>query len=130
MGDLTRNFSRSEFICKCGKWCRGDEETTLRLARELQKFRDKIGQIDIISGFRCEAHNRSVGGVSSSRHTSPGDAADLAVQVPLWLAVWTLERLGWPGGVGVGEWAKKPFTSHAPYKLHVDLGPKRFWIYT
>jgi uncharacterized protein YcbK (DUF882 family) len=74
MGDLTRNFSRSEFRCKCD--C-GADHIELELVRLLQEIRDMMGEpIYINSGVRCEKYNQWVGGVPNSEHIS-GEAADI-----------------------------------------------------
>jgi uncharacterized protein YcbK (DUF882 family) len=87
MGDLSRDFSRSEFECKCG--CGFFKENPLLIAT-LQKIRDyanrkSLNETDIPmfvnSGCRCVKHNASVGGVKSSRHLT-GEAAD--VRIPGW----------------------------------------------
>ena len=76
MGDLSRNFSRSEFECKCG--C-GEAEVSPLLIEQLQKLRDYTGEpIRITSGRRCEAHNAAVGGAKNSQHLL-GLAADISV---------------------------------------------------
>ena len=72
MGDLTANFSRSEFACSCG--C-GSDNISLSLVDRLQMMRDIMGGIRITSGVRCEAHNAKIGGVPSSAHV-PADLDD------------------------------------------------------
>ena len=75
--NITKNFKRSEFNCKCG--C-GYNVVTQRLADTLQEIRDYIGKpIVIVSGCRCETHNRKVGGVPESAHMK-GEAADIMVK--------------------------------------------------
>lgn len=73
MGDLTENFSRSEFRCKCGK-C-GYESADIELVTVLQDavehFHSKYGQrvsCVITSGNRCPAHNSKEGGSPNSKH--------------------------------------------------------------
>lgn len=75
MGDLTRNFSRWEFMCRdCGKSWPGD-----RLVDGLQDLRSSTGRrIDITCGCRCRSENRRVGGAAGSRHVI-GDGADIAI---------------------------------------------------
>lgn len=76
MGDLTKNFDRSEFACKCG--C-GHDRIDLILVDRLQSLRDFYGEgIEIRSGCRCEIHNRNEGGKEDSAHLS-GRAADLEI---------------------------------------------------
>jgi uncharacterized protein YcbK (DUF882 family) len=75
MGDLTRNFSRREFACKCG--C-GFDDIDRRVAIAAQVIRDVLGEpLRVNSGCRCEARNAAVGGVPNSYHTE-GLAADLS----------------------------------------------------
>ena len=75
MGDLTKNFSRSEFKCPCG--C-GFDSIDVSLVVFLQAVRDFYGKpLSINSGCRCEEHNKSVGGVSTSEHLS-GKGVDVS----------------------------------------------------
>ena len=74
--------------------------------------------MQIISGYRCEARNRKVGGAPNSRHPW-GDAAD--IQVHGWagrdlreLAELLIGRGKLRNG-GIGTYARKPLT------LHYDL---------
>jgi len=74
MGDLTTNFSRSEFMCPCG--CRSAGVKSSLVGR-LQAARDEAGiPFKISSGVRCREHNRQIGGVDSSAHVK-GHAADI-----------------------------------------------------
>jgi uncharacterized protein YcbK (DUF882 family) len=74
MGDLARNFSRSEFRCKDG--C-GRDYPTQDLVDVLQRARTAQGRsLRIVSGVRCASHNRAVGGSPTSQHLS-GRAADV-----------------------------------------------------
>ena len=73
-------FDRSEFACKCGKFCDGYpaemDETLVKVAERIRKH---FGAAVIVSsGLRCEKHNANVGGVSNSRHLS-GKAMDFCV---------------------------------------------------
>jgi uncharacterized protein YcbK (DUF882 family) len=74
MGDFTRNFSRSEFACKCG--C-GLDSIDPALVNMLQDSRDATALTYVIaSGCRCERHNREIGGKPNSAHIR-GKAADI-----------------------------------------------------
>lgn len=54
MGDLTKNFSRSEFACPC---C-GKSDIDPHLVQLLQELRDEINApVEIESGVRCQKHN-------------------------------------------------------------------------
>jgi uncharacterized protein YcbK (DUF882 family) len=74
MGDLSKNFSRWEFKCRCG--C-GADNIDMKLVYRLQDIRDVYGrEIRINSGVRCKEHNADEGGASDSEHLT-GEAADL-----------------------------------------------------
>lgn len=74
---LSKNFALGEFSCKCGKCSKTLVDS--KLVTILQKIRDRFGKSVIInSGYRCAAHNKAVGGATSSRHLK-GTAADIAV---------------------------------------------------
>lgn len=76
MGDLTKNFSWSEFECKCGL-C-GEYSMDIQFVNRLQRMREAYGRgITISSGFRCKLHNELIGGVSTSSHLK-GVAADIS----------------------------------------------------
>ena len=76
MGDLTKDYSRVEFACKCG--C-GFDAVNPVLVEALQKLRDAMGRpVRVISGCRCAAHNKAVGGAAASQHLA-GNAADVCV---------------------------------------------------
>lgn len=116
---LTKNFKLWEFRCKCG--C----GTTLhddQLSGFLQKIRDYFGRpVYINSGYRCEKHNRAVGGAAASRHMK-GQAADIAVDgiAPAEVAKFA-ESIGILG-IGLYE------TEKDGYFVHVDTRPyKSFW---
>lgn len=73
MGDLTHNFSRHEFACKCG--C-GFDDVDDNLVIVLQLIRETANMpIYILSGCRCPPHNIAVRGMIDSYHKS-GKAAD------------------------------------------------------
>lgn len=79
MGDLTKNFSRSEFACNGVTCCGHSSPVCLKLVECVQKLRDIVGvPLHINSGFRCKTHNAKIGGKSESYHCL-GMAADIAV---------------------------------------------------
>lgn len=70
-------FNLSEFACKCGHCGGGEEHMSLELLKRLDHAREVAGIPFVISsGFRCEVHNREVGGVPGSAHTK-GLAVDI-----------------------------------------------------
>ena len=72
---LSENFNLKEFECPC---CHTVLLNPL-LVTKLQKLRDEWGlPLIITSGYRCELHNREVGGVKQSLH-KVGQAADVRV---------------------------------------------------
>lgn len=77
MGDLTRNFSRSEFACKGANCCNRTAPVLPELVHALQELRDQVGTpLVITSGFRCRTHNKAVSGSLDSQHCL-GTAADV-----------------------------------------------------
>ncbi|MCB9229799.1 MAG: DUF882 domain-containing protein [Deltaproteobacteria bacterium] len=113
---LTRNFSRDEMACPCCGAC----DMTSEFMTRLQTFRDLLRvPVAIASGFRCEAHNREVGGSPESMHLT-GQAADPVI-IPeqrhrMIELAYKLEF----SGVGLGK-----------SKFHLDTGPvrQRSWGY-
>ena len=83
---LTKNFSKSEFECKCGN-CEIPKEVLpniQKLANQLQVLRTATEQpIRINSAYRCLKHNRNIGSNDSSQHVL-GKAADIVIkgQIP------------------------------------------------
>jgi len=79
---LTKNFSKSEFECKCGN-CEIPKEVLpniQKLANQLQVLRTATEQpIRINSAYRCLKHNRNIGSNDSSQHVL-GKAADIVIQ--------------------------------------------------
>jgi len=81
MGDLSENFSTSEFRCKCGRCDENGDHIVAapRLITALQALRSLVSApIRVNSGFRCPAHNRAVGGSIHSQHLY-GKAADIVI---------------------------------------------------
>lgn len=73
---LTEHFSLLEFQCPC---CCAVMLHPMLLAR-LEALRVKWGGAIIVnSGYRCEKHNKKVGGVANSLHRL-GRAADVRVK--------------------------------------------------
>ena len=75
---LTKNFSLSEFECSCG--CKMPDEVLeniKELAENLQTIRDAVEKpLYLTNAYRCESHNKAVGGASKSQHLL-GKAADI-----------------------------------------------------
>jgi uncharacterized protein YcbK (DUF882 family) len=86
MGDLTRNFSLSEFEKPYQRAGRTEGQIppellwNIRLlADDLQRIRDEVGApIEVVSGYRTEWYNKKCGGARNSMHML-GMAADVRV---------------------------------------------------
>lgn len=78
---LTKNFSKSEFKCRCGCVMPIDVLDNIKLlAEQLQVIRDFVGQpISVNSAFRCKTHNSRIGSNDSSQHIL-GKAADITIK--------------------------------------------------
>jgi len=77
---LTKNFSKSEFECKCGCEMPQDVlENVKEVAKQLQFIRNQVEKpIKINSAYRCLEHNRSIGSNDTSQHVL-GKAADIVI---------------------------------------------------
>jgi uncharacterized protein YcbK (DUF882 family) len=76
VGDISANFNRSEFACKCG--C-GFDTVDTQLLTLLEELRAHFGSsVTINSGCRCPDYNESIGGAKNSQHVV-GRAADIVV---------------------------------------------------
>ena len=78
-GDTTQfspHFNAKEFRCKCGK----EHEVLIadELIDKLEKLYDSLNcsKIIVTSGYRCETHDKNVGGSGTGQHTK-GNAADI-----------------------------------------------------
>ena len=72
---ITKNFKTAEFACPCCDAVKMD----IYFVKTLQLLRDEYGSpMRINSGFRCEKHNKKVGGSDSSSHLW-GMASDISV---------------------------------------------------
>lgn len=118
---LSANFRSTEFDCH-GVGCCNETLVNMQLVEYLQKIRDHFGKpIIISSGYRCERHNRSVGGATASKHKA-GMAADIMIAgvSPSEVAKYA-ESIG-VKGIGLYETAKDG------YFVHIDTRvTKSFW---
>jgi|TARA_R110000782_G_scaffold49134_3_gene107042 uncharacterized protein YcbK (DUF882 family) len=77
MGDLSVNFSRSEFACNCG--C-GFATADIKLVYLLESIRERFKKpVRISSASRCTDYNQHVGGVKTSKHLQ-GIACDIQIK--------------------------------------------------
>ena len=78
-----KNFKIQEFVCHCG--CEMPPEARQNIealvANVLDPLREAYGKpIYVNSGYRCEKHNKAVGGVPRSQHML-GQAADISLRL-------------------------------------------------
>ena len=115
---ISENFTLSEFQCRHCKQVKLDP----RLVYLLQVLRTEIGKpIHITSGFRCDTHNRNVGGALDSYHVK-GMAADVAIAPTGLTASKLLEACNKVGFTGIGVYSDQGF-------IHVDVRPGRQIIF-
>lgn len=116
MGDLSANFNRAEFACRCCKKLPVTPPPVFLKKLEKARALHYPTGLVIASGYRCAAHNRAAGGKPNSRHRI-GDAIDF--KHPRM----TLKQARALGFRGVGVIAASGLV------LHVDDGPVRTWYY-
>jgi len=71
------NFSLDDFRCKCGCGQALLDPNLIPALRSLQMIAKT--KIQILSGFRCRAHNQKIGGSKNSVHCL-GMAADIVIE--------------------------------------------------
>ena len=118
---LSTNFKSTEFDCH-GSGCCSSTQVDEELVKILQRIRDHFGKpLNISSGYRCEVHNKKIGGATGSRHKK-GQAADIYISgiAPAEIAKYA-ESIG-VLGIGLYE------TDADGYFVHVDTRTtKSFW---
>lgn len=118
---ISKNFQYKEFDCH-GKGCCSTTIIDEKLVEYIQRIRDHFGKpITITSPYRCEVHNRRVGGATKSYHMQ-GKAADIVVQgISSREVAKYAESIGILG-IGLYE------TSADGYFTHIDTRTtKSFW---
>ena len=127
MGDLTENFSRFEFECKCG--C-GKQDIDERLVNRLQLVRDIANiPIKINSGCRCVLHNEASKGEPNSLHLL-GLAIDWCFDGGdngLLEKMCTKLLTNWSGGFHFYFQRLLPSGFTQPPFCHCDIGKRRRW---
>ncbi len=110
MGDISKNFNRKEFVCRCG--CEEDN-ISLVVVDIWQEVRDHFNaRVTITSGSRCKKHNKNIGGVDNSQHVEANDgfshAADGQVEGVEPARVADFIESKYPNSLGLGRY--KTFT--------------------
>ena len=119
---LSTNFNSTEFDCN-GKNCCLETIIDKNLVTYLQKIRSHFGKpVNITSAYRCEKHNKKVGGSTGSYHTK-GQAADIYINgvKPIEIARYA-ESLGIKG-IGLYE------TEEDGNFVHIDTRTSKFFWY-
>ena len=106
---LTKNFNSKEIQCKCQGLDCVNQKISKEHMEKLQTLRDRVGKLKITSAFRCEAHNKKVGGSSKSTHKL-GLATDI---VPLEMSIKEVLKICMGLFNGVGDYSSRGF-------IHVD----------
>lgn len=113
---LSNHFSSDEFACTC---C-GVFHIDMRLIKALEELRAIVKKpLCILSGYRCEKHNKAIGGAQASEHVK-GLAADVAIPAGHTLKLFyeRIEQVAAFKNGGVGLYPKERFA-------HVDVRGKR-----
>ena len=128
MAKDTKNFKVSEFACKC---C-GENRIDQRILDMAQTIRDELGvPVKVNSGYRCETHNRNVGGVnkkydkngkliSKGSNHMYGLAADLSCSLGSAKMFEAVKKLHAEGKLPMLDYCIKYKTF-----IHIDCGGKR-----
>ena len=97
-GRCGKYFTFAEFGCRhCGR-CR----ISAFHVRQLDQYRERVGPVPIISGTRCDEHNRAVGGATNSQHRPyPNNrGVSMATDIPGAVTVGDLRGLRLFSGIG------------------------------
>ena len=120
---LTEHFNISEFRCKCG----GTHDTILNpeLPAKLEKLYKALNCSKIIvnSGYRCQSHDRAVGGSGSGHHVY-GNAADIVCYDQSGKIISSKKVSCAAQDIGFGGIANIDSTYTA---THVDVRTSNFW---
>ena len=119
---ISTNFKSNEFDCK-GDGCCEATKIDEQLLAYLQDIRTHFNSpVNINSAYRCETHNKNVGGAKSSKHMA-GCAADIKVKnvEPAEVAKYA-ESIG---VLGIGLYD----TDKDGHFVHIDTGTNKFfWL--
>lgn len=124
MGDLSKNISRSEVKCKCGK-C-NYQTVDFELVEVIQDACDYFSKkynvprvaLAITSAHRCPAHNAAVGGAPNSFHVL-GCAIDHYIVGVKTSELYEYYCSLYPDKFGIGFYADKGF-------VHIDTGDRKW----
>lgn len=130
--DASPHFSFRDFACKCGGRRTGC--AVIRVHRELleslEALRPLQGPTQVVSGYRCPAHNQAVGGASTSQHLF-GSACDITPRLKT-SAVTRLRRfagIGYQGSTGLVRHVDRRDCS-GTNPTHGTVGQPTTWRYS
>lgn len=120
---LTKHFKLSEIHCH-GKGCCDKTKLDVNVVKIAEKMRCALGvPITIESGYRCEKHNKAVGGANGSGHCM-GTALDLTTAKVSRERLAVLAELC--GATRIGIY----LTDNKKCMVHIGVGNKCHWINT
>lgn len=123
MKDYLPYFKATELQCKCGNCDGGDMQDNFMQTILWMRIACDFPFV-INSAFRCESHNKKVGGAKNSLHTQ-GRAIDIACnseqcfEIVYFISRYQAAKIG---GIGISQKGKKRF-------IHLDDGLNRIWTY-
>ena len=117
MGDLTKNFSRSEFVCQCG--C-GFDTVDYMLVVVLQDIADYFkSSVYISGGNRCFQRNLNTQGAANNSEHIKAKASDIKVSGIEPIEVYNYLNKKYPNCFGVGLYSNR---------VHIDVrGTRARW---
>lgn len=118
MATSTNNFKVGEFSCRhCG-----ENRIAQHVIDLCQKIRDYVGlPVFVNSAYRCEVHNKRIGGVKNSYHTQ-GLAADITCCIG---APALFEAIHEMYSLGLVPELSFCYLYHKKNFVHVDIGRVR-----
>ena len=126
MGDISPNFNRSEFACRCQCGFASVDIELLTVLEELRayfadRYPDKLITVKITSGNRCKDYNDTIPNSSANSQHTKGLAADIQVRNVDAAEVYEYLINRYPGKYGIGSYPSAKFT-------HIDVreGPARW----
>lgn len=120
---LTKHFRLSEIHCH-GKKCCNKTKLDTAVVKLAEKMRVALGvAFTVESGFRCDEHNRAVGGANGSGHCK-GTALDLTTENVSRERLAVLAELVGVPRIGIYK------TDNKKCMIHIGTGNKCHWINT
>ncbi len=120
---LTEHFNLSEIHCHGTKCC-DKTKLDINVVKLAEKMRNALGvPITVESGYRCQEHNKKVGGANGSGHCK-GTALDLTTAKVSRERLAVLAELVGVPRIGIYK------TDNKKCMIHIGTGTKCHWINT